>query len=183
LLVVGILGFIGASTYSLENYGTKYSGLGDFSVFVLMGPLMALGAGIAASGAWSWTLVMVSVPVGFFVALILHGNNIHDIPIDRRAGATTLAIVLGFQASKTYYLLLLFGGYAAVGGLVVFDMAPVSTLLTWLTLPLALRHFTIIREAQNPLNPDLGKLRFRAARLHLLVGLLYVIGFMVPVLL
>lgn len=177
LLVVGALGFLGACTYSLEHYGTKYSGLGDFAVFVLMGPLMAVGTSLAASGTWSWNLVLVSLPIGFFVALILHSNNIHDIPIDRRAGATTLAILLGFQASKTYYLFLLFAGYATIGFLALLGLIPAMTLLSWLTVPLALRHLQVLRSAENPLNPDLGALRFKAARLHLLVGLLYVLGF------
>lgn len=178
LLVVSALGLIGALGYSQRHFGYKYTGLGDLCVFLLLGPLMVVGASIAVSGRWDGGLVMVGIPIGFFVALILHGNNLHDLHVDRRAGVTTLAMLLGFQGSKLYYEVVLLAGYGMVGVMVFLALVPSWSLLTFITLPVAWRNLRRVRAARNPSNPILRRLRFGTARLHLLVGMLYVASFL-----
>lgn len=178
LFVVGTLGFLGASGYSFQQYGYKYTGLGDLCVFVMLGPLMTIGTCIAAAGVWNVELILASLPVGCFVALILHGNNINDIPIDRRAGATTLAILLGFEGSKRYYQFLMLTGYFLILVFVLVGIIPEWSLFTFLTIPLAFKNVRIMNDAKNPMSPSLAKLRFVTARLHLMVGLGYVFGFL-----
>jgi len=127
-LFVGCLGFLIASFYTLHrHFSAQYPVLRDFMMFVLMGPLMAVASSIAVSGHWDLKLAAVAIPVGLFVALILHEDEIHNIPIDRRAGATTLAILLGFRGSKLYYLALTVGGYFAIGLMVILGFAPKLT--------------------------------------------------------
>ncbi len=178
LLVVSALGLIGALGYSQRHFGYKYTGLGDLCVFLLLGPLMVVGSSIAVSGEWDGLLVMAALPIGFFVALILHGNNLNDLHLDRRAGVTTLAMLLGFRGSKIYYEALLLAGYGMVGLMVFLGGIPVWTLLTFVTLPVAWRNLRRVRVAKNPSNPSLRQLRFGTARLHLMVGVVYVASFL-----
>lgn len=181
-LAVGAVAFMIASFYSLHQHtSTNYAVARDLLMFVLMGPLMAVASAIAVSGHWNLQLVVVALPIGFFVALILHEHEIYSIPIDRRAGATTLAIVLGFKGSKLYYGLLIAAGYLVIGFLTVLDYIPVWTLMTYLSLPYALYNLRLLREIESPLHPRMAQLRRSTAVLQAMFGVFYLAGFLTEV--
>lgn len=62
-----------------------------------MGPLMAWPTWFIQTGRYSWTPVLVAIPVGFLVSAILNGNDVRDIARGRSAGIVTLASGMGLS--------------------------------------------------------------------------------------
>ncbi|MFB6347445.1 MAG: prenyltransferase [bacterium] len=182
LLTIGTIAFLIASYYCLFQHQSKNRVvIRDLSMFILTGPLMSVAASVAASGHYDWTLVAVSLPVGVFVALYLHEQEIYNIPFDRRAGATTLAMVLGFQWSKIYHLFLLFSGYAFITIMSLLGVIPQWTLLSYLSLPLAIRQLRLLQSIDSPLSPDMQRLRYSTRILQGLFGFFYLAGFLTEI--
>jgi 1,4-dihydroxy-2-naphthoate octaprenyltransferase len=144
---------------------------------------MAVAASIAATGHWDWELCLASLPVGLFIALYLHEKEMYRLPIDRRAGATTLALLLGFEGSKIYYVSLVLMGYAGIAGMVILNLIPNWTMLSYLSIPLAVRNFRLLRRVNSPLSPNLTELRRSTATLHVTFGFFYISGFLTEILL
>ena len=111
VLIVGFVGFLGSTNYS-TGIKFKYRGLGVPFVSFLMGPLEMfvavslllpdIGHYIARPGNLivyiGWTL-----PVAARVGVIMHANDMRDIPTDRAAGIVTLASRLGPRRALGYY--------------------------------------------------------------------------------
>ncbi|HLO34817.1 MAG TPA: LLM class flavin-dependent oxidoreductase, partial [Candidatus Deferrimicrobium sp.] len=111
ILVLGTLGLIGGWGYTAPPLEYKNRALGVPIVFLLMGPLMVEGAYFAVSGAWSWTALVLSIPVGLLVAAILHGNEWRDIREDSRAGISTMSARIGRRWAHYGYVGLVLGAY------------------------------------------------------------------------
>ena len=87
----------------------KYRALGELSVFLAWGPLMALGSMVSSTGGFIDHIVtIVSIPVALLVVATLYANNVRDIERDKSRGAYTLAVILGNYA-KWFYVVLLLG--------------------------------------------------------------------------
>lgn len=114
--VVGmaLLGTAIAIGYTAGPAPLKYLGLGDLSVFVCFGPALMAYSSVVLSGALHYEVIAFTVPVTLYVVATLHANNYRDIEADTRAGARTLAIVLGKEISLWYYYCLLLGAHALV---------------------------------------------------------------------
>lgn len=180
LFVLGFLGALGAASYSGWPFHYKYFGLGEPIVFLLTGPLVTVGASILlyqSTHLWAWAS-LVSLPLAFLAVLRLHGGNTQRIPFDTMAGVFTAARALGFRWSKRAWGLHFFAPYAVTGALVLTGYAPLASLLTLLTLPLALLSIEPLRKASGPLDPACHELRERGAQLHLAFGLIYALSFL-----
>jgi len=78
------------------------------------------------------------------ITAILVVNNLRDLENDRRAGKHTLAVILGEQASRTQYLICIVAAYLVIPLAAVSGVMPWATLLTWLSLPLAIKTARIV---------------------------------------
>jgi 1,4-dihydroxy-2-naphthoate octaprenyltransferase len=172
---IGFTGALGAYVYTGARFSLKYRGLGDLSVFVLMGPALVF------TGTWAFTgktlpeTLAVSLPVALLVTLILHGNNLRDIDTDTAGGVQTVARFLGFNSSVIGFLVLLLSAYISVVLLIVLGTVPPLTGLVALTIPVAVRLIGQVRRAKT--GSDLMDLPVRSAQLHLLFGAVYAAAF------
>src|SRR6266702_4071500 len=91
IVLLGLIGFIGGYFYTAPPFQYKYRALGLPLVFLLMGPLMVVGAYYAVTGTFDPNLLIVSLPVGLLVTAILHGNEWRDVAEDTRHGFTTFS--------------------------------------------------------------------------------------------
>jgi 1,4-dihydroxy-2-naphthoate octaprenyltransferase len=174
ILVLGAIGALGAYFYSGRPVAYKYRALGDPVIFLLFGPLMVTGAYYVQARSIDLVPMLYALPLGCLVTAILHVNNIRDIPVDGRGGGTTVARALGFRRSKAMLHGLLAAAYALVLAGTLLGTFVRSSALALLSAPLAWGLARDVRRAASP--RDLVLLDVAAARVHLVFGLLLVIG-------
>lgn len=176
LLFFAAAGIVGASGYT-TGIRFKYKGLGVPLVAVLMGVLMVTASFFAQTRTLSPASVVVSFPVAFLVAAIMHGNDLRDMTTYRAARIRTTSLIVGAPAAKALF----YGLHAAAYFTIVFGavtrLFPVWSLLSLLALPLSVG---AIRTCATGFRANdaarIGKLEGLSAGTHFLFGLLLIIG-------
>ncbi len=179
ILYLGIFSVLAGWFYTAGPAAFAYTGLGEVVVFVFMGPVMVLGSYFVQTQRIAPEVIWISVPVGLLVAAILHANNMRDLDTDRVNKKRTLANLLGREASRWEYYLLVGGSYLLLVVLVVARTASPFLLLALLTLPSAidLIRTAAIHEAPARLN----KVLRGTATLHGRFGWLMIAGVIVAI--
>eukprot|EP01063_Lacrimia_lanifica_P034501 TRINITY_DN6396_c0_g1_i1.p2 TRINITY_DN6396_c0_g1~~TRINITY_DN6396_c0_g1_i1.p2 ORF type:complete len:313 (+),score=113.36 TRINITY_DN6396_c0_g1_i1:65-1003(+) len=136
LFVAGVV----LSYFYTAGPALKYKALGDVVIFLCFGPLLMQFAfltlvGLGTFGVSSLVLFPYMIPLALLTECILHANNARDIEADRRAGATTLAGVLGFALSRLLFLGMIGAAYAFVVYIALY--LHWGAIFALLTLPLA----------------------------------------------
>ncbi len=185
LWLIGIGGVLVAITYTAGPFPLAYHGLGEIAVAIFMGPAIIVGAYYVMSPSVTDSrigeLCLISLPIAFMVAAILHANNIRDMDADRAVNKRTLAVIFGIRFARAEYMFLVLGTFVAQLLLILFGILPISTLLTLITLPEALRLIHIFNTSQAI--PLLHQAQGRTAKLHGQFGLLVVVGWSLSMLL
>ena len=178
LWLIGIGGVFVAVSYTAGPFPLAYNGLGEIAVAIFMGPAIIIGAYYVMSPAVSHARIgelgLISLPVAFMVAAILHANNIRDMDADRAVNKRTLAVIFGIRFARAEFVFLVIGAYAAQTFVIVLGLLPVYTLLTLITLPEAMRLIHIFNTSRAV--PLLHQAQGRTAKLHGQFGLLMVVG-------
>jgi 1,4-dihydroxy-2-naphthoate octaprenyltransferase len=105
VLVFGALGLALGILYSVPPIQLNACGLGEAAVGLAFGVLPVIGAAWLQSGALDLGSLLLSLPVGLWVANILLVNEVPDIDADAATGKRTLAVVLGPAGTGRLYLL------------------------------------------------------------------------------
>ncbi|MYD09688.1 MAG: 1,4-dihydroxy-2-naphthoate octaprenyltransferase [Chloroflexi bacterium] len=178
LWLIGMGGVFVAVTYTAGPFPLAYNGLGEIAVAIFMGPAIIIGAyyvmSPAVSAARIGELGLISLPIAFMVAAILHANNIRDMDADRAVNKRTLAVIFGIRFARAEFVFLVIGAFAAQTFVIALGLLPVHTLLTLITLPEALRLIHIFNTSRAV--PLLHQAQGRTAKLHGQFGLLMVVG-------
>jgi 1,4-dihydroxy-2-naphthoate octaprenyltransferase len=174
LLWLGLASVAAGFFYTASPVSLAYAGLGELTVFLFMGPAIVTGAYYVQTESWSWTPVIVSLPIGFLVTGILHANNMRDIENDRQHRKRTVATLIGRRAATYEYVLLIGASYVALVAMVVFGVAPWPALVAFLTLPAAVQAVRLAWRTTNP--RALNFVLVRTAMLHTRFGLLLAAG-------
>lgn len=122
---LALAGFVLAFFYTANPFSLKFHGLGDVVIFLCFGPLLMSATAAASSGYIGphWPVVYMSLPLGLLTVAILHANNTRDIHADRKAGARTIAQILGFTGSYYLYIALFVIAYVATAYALAFTYA------------------------------------------------------------
>ena len=179
IVVLGLAGLVGGYTYTAPPFQYKFSPYGIPLVFMLMGPLMVVGAFYAITGTIDSSAIALSIPVGFLVAAILHGNEWRDISEDARAGARTFSVRMGRDAAHWLYLALVVGAYLVLTVAVLAGLLPTWTLLAMLSLPLLVRQIRSAEFGASGQQRAIAMIDLQTAQLHAAFGYLMVIGLVV----
>ena len=189
ILIVGLIGIVFGYGYT-AGMAYKYRGLGVLFVFFLMGPLMVWGgyymqAGDMQTGVFSWAHavipVLASIPIGFLVSGILHGNDYRDMVHDKNAGITTTALMLGNNASQVLQCLLAVLPLLSLPLLAWGKIIPWSAMLPWLLLPMVVQNVKAGMEARKGNQEKLAMLELMGVKLHLGFGVLMILGVIVGI--
>ena len=117
-------------------------------------------------------MLWVAVPVGLITDGILHSNNTRDMVPDKRANIKTLAMGLGAKASAAMYAFEVIFPFAWIAVCSMLGIMPMSTIICFLTLPIAMGcGQTMIKAAKTGSN-IIGDLDVRTANLQLLFSIL-----------
>ena len=188
LLAAGFVGFLGSTNYS-TGIKFKYRGLGVPLVAFLMGPLelfvvctiLAPGSESAvpamSSPALPWRELTLSLPVASLVCVIMHGNDMRDIPSDRAAGIKTVASMLGPKGALAFYWLCHLLPYAVCATLAFLGGR--MFLLPFMAMPLTRRTLAAATRTylSAPDSPPWRRLERASGGIHLIFGILYALSF------
>jgi 1,4-dihydroxy-2-naphthoate octaprenyltransferase len=182
LTIIGIILLCCALGYIYQGppFRLGYQGLGEILCFIAYGPLAVSAAYYSQTQTWSWTNLAASVIVGIITSLILFCSHFHQVKDDLVAGKRSPIVRLGTALSAQ--LLPWFGGsiYALTGVFVILGIFPVWTLLSWLSLPIALKLFQHVQRYHN--QPEkVFNCKFIAVAMHFCSGLFLGLGFLLAV--
>ncbi|MFB6310482.1 MAG: 1,4-dihydroxy-2-naphthoate polyprenyltransferase [Salinirussus sp.] len=188
ILLVGISGILAGLLYTGGPYPYGYYGLGDLFVFVYFGIFAVSGtyfvqAVAVRSGGPPMGIPPGTLPPAVLVAslaaaglstAILVVNNLRDRETDAAAGKRTLAVIIGYTASRVEFVALL--GLAYVVPLILWVHFAYAewVLLPLASLPLALSvtRTVLTRTDGDALNPALE----RTGRLLAIHSVLFATG-------
>ena len=178
ILVIGLAGVVAGITYTGGPLPYGYRGLGDLFVFVFFGLVAVVGTyyvqavGAVAGPFPLWipdgtmpaTAIVAGLPAAGLSTAILVVNNIRDRETDAASDKRTLAVILGYRASRIEWTAMVGMAYAVP---IVFwlDGGNPLVLLPLVTVPFAFRIATSVwrrtdGEALNPALERTGKLLF-----------------------
>lgn len=95
-----ILFAVGAVTLLAYTYPFKYWGLGEFSIFLIWGPILIGGVYFVLSGAWDWQVALAGVPFGLSVASINVAKHIDKHDDDKAKGVGTFPVRVGEKFAR-----------------------------------------------------------------------------------
>ena len=174
VLVVGVAALVATLTYTGGPSPYGYRGMGEVSVFVFFGLVATVGSRYAHDGNMPAEAWLLAIPVGFTASAILWANNIRDIDTDSMVGKRTMAVILGRQRARAFYVALVGGAFGLATVWALLGLAPPWTALALLAFPLAVPLIRTIRSDSD--GPALIRVLEGTARLHLLVGVCLAIG-------
>ena len=199
LLVTGFIGFLGSTNYS-TGIKFKYHGLGVPFVSFLMGPLeifvalALLHPSLARESLlmqvfppFLFGAILLTLPIAALVGVVMHGNDMRDIPTDRAAGIVTFASRLGPKGALGYYRVCHTLPYGVTLCLIAFSCFRYGY-FTWtcswfalplLALPLSVRTVAVATKVyrSRPDNPPWRGLERASGAVLLVYGTLYALSF------
>jgi 1,4-dihydroxy-2-naphthoate octaprenyltransferase len=139
VLVIGAAAIVAAVAYTGGPYPLGYHGLGEVFVFLFFGLTSVVGTYWVQTGTAPALTWLMAAAIGSIVTAIIVVNNLRDVEQDRAAGKRTVAVRIGALPTKVEYATLMALPYALLTVLVTLGALPMWALLTWLSLPVALR--------------------------------------------
>ena len=177
IVFLGVFGVFCGFFYTAAPLHIGYRGFGEFIVGLCFGPLVVFGSYFVQTLSWSSVPVLAAVPVGIHIGLVLLINEFPDKEADAAVGKKTLVVLLGKKTALRIYYAGLILSYIVIPAGILAGLFPPLTLLSWLTLPLALKIFRISKKHFQS-TPDLLPANLLTIRLHLLFNLLLAAGFL-----
>lgn len=143
ILVLGLIGVLSGYFYTTE-FAPR--GVGEVLVGLNFGPLVIIGSFFVQAQVITFESIAASIPMGILILEVLWINEIPDFHADAKAGKKTLVTRIGRKKAADIYAVLLFSTYAVMLMLVGFSLMPVLTLVSFLTLPLAVKAVLVARK-------------------------------------
>jgi 1,4-dihydroxy-2-naphthoate octaprenyltransferase len=114
LILVGLVSFAAGWFYTGGPRPYGYAGLGEVFVFVFFGLVATVGSCYVQTGTFTWLSFGASLAVGCLATALLVINNLRDIPGDTESGKRTLAVKMGDQRTRVFYVVLMILPYLIV---------------------------------------------------------------------
>jgi 1,4-dihydroxy-2-naphthoate octaprenyltransferase len=171
LLLVGAAAIAAGWFYTGGPKPYGYLGLGEVFVFVFFGLVATAGTTFAAIESVTALSLVMGSAVGALACALLVINNLRDIPTDREVGKRTLAVRLGDQRTRWFYVLLIGASFLLSAAGAAWRL---PVLLGLAAIPLAIRPVRSVLGGASAaaLIPVLGE----TGKLQLAWGLLVTIG-------
>ena len=170
---IGVLGLL----LPLFYYVLKAHVLGDLDILLCFALLPGIGTCYVATGDYHPEMLLFCLPFGLHIVAILHANNTRDILSDKKAGLETLCGKVGARASQWIYFAEIVVPYVLVVLFCLLCGLSWWLLVTFLSLPVALRNLKTMMGKGNVENGSIMRLDQSTAQFQFQFGLLYALGF------
>lgn len=137
VVYVAIAGGVIAVFYTAPPISLNFRGFGETALFFAFGPLITIGVYVAMTGVFSYEALLAGIPLGLLTMNIGFISNIFDVPSDASHKKLTMAVKLGQKNSVALLGIFEAIAFTVIGAGVYFNILPVWTLLSLVTLPLA----------------------------------------------
>ncbi len=174
--LIGVLAILSALAYTGGPYPLGYNGLGELFVFLFFGLAAVVGTYYVQAQAISTAALWSALPLGLLAMAVLTVNNLRDIATDRASGKRTLAVRLGEDGAVWEYRIFLGLAYLAAAAGFLGGVFSAWVLLTWLSLPLAVR---LTRQVSILRGRALNTLLARTSQLELVFAVLFALGMII----
>lgn len=167
LFIIGGISILAAWGYTGGKKPYGYIGFGELSVFVFFGLVATIGSYYIQSEELNWQIFLLSIPVGCLSCAVLVINNLRDLSNDKLVGKRTLAVLLGDNKTRNFYIVLLVISQLVSISAAVID---IKMLFTLICIPMAVNVIKRIATGVGGIEliPILGK----TARLQLLLAII-----------
>jgi len=166
----------------------KYIGLGELAVILIWGPLMVGGGYFVITGAWSWNVILASLPYALGPTTVIFGKHIDKLGQDSSKGIHTLPVLLGERNSRFAVKGMIALQYLLVVGLVLagyFSPLMLITLIGLKNVPAVWKMLSQPKPAERPADypADAWPLWFSAAAFlqNRLYGLMFLLGLILSI--
>ncbi len=163
-------------TYQGPPFRLGYHGLGEIICTICFGPLAVSAAYYSQTQSWSIANLTASLIIGISTSLILFCSHFHQVKDDLAAGKLSPIVRMGTKrgakvlqwSTASIYVLTAFG--------VIAHLFPVTTLLVFFSLPLAIKLTNFVSDYHD--RPDrVRTCKYLAVRLQFVSGVLLALGF------
>jgi 1,4-dihydroxy-2-naphthoate octaprenyltransferase len=139
-----ILGFAITAIYF---YSTKIvnAGLGELFV-AIKGAMIVLGSLYVQNAVLDQAALYGGTIVGLLSATVLFINSYPDYEADKSKGRRTLVIIFGRKAASTIFPMFIIAAYALIAGGIFFGLTKVYSLITYVSMPLAIKSAIALRK-------------------------------------
>ncbi|EGG15450.1 UbiA prenyltransferase family protein [Cavenderia fasciculata] len=166
LIPLCFCGFILFACYTSGPIPLKYYAMGDLTIFIEFGPILALGGFIGQTNFLALSPIYYCIPTAFLVTAILHVNNTRDAKSDKDANVSTLANILG--QNNSFILLVIY--YSLAYGMIVYMALKQNSQMMLLPFILLPKVFTLFKKFYNQqwdqLDAEAAIISFFFAGLH-----------------
>ncbi len=150
IAAVGSVSMAVGYIYSAGPRPLAYTSFGELTAGIFMGPVIVLIAYYIQTRALGLSSVLMSIPISILVAAILLANNIRDADGDRKKGRKTIAILYGRSKATRFLEMLFVLTFAWTALLVVFKYASPYILISFASIPKAVKSIRIFRSETTP---------------------------------
>lgn len=159
VLIIGAACMLAGLAYSTGPWPLVNNGLADLFVLVFFGFVAVVSTVFVITLSIPVEAWLGGLAAGVLTVNILVVNNIRDIKSDRRAGRKNIPVLYGRQAGEIEYSIMLVIAYLVPAVLFVVMGFQPWALLTFITLPLAIRNYQELRKTPDGklLNIQLAK--------------------------
>ena len=179
ILWIGLFGGITSYLYSAPPFKLVHRGFGEPIIGLNFGVLMVLGTYFVQAGELSITPVIASLPVALLIIAILYINEFQDYNADKAIGKLNWVARLGRKNAAKGYLAIIVLTYLCVTFGVLYGALPITSLIAFLTIPLAIKASRItLLNYDNP--TQLAGANAGTIMLHMLIGLILAVSCLMP---
>lgn len=171
-----VLGLILAScflgyTYQGPPFRFGYLGLGEVICFFTFGPMAIASAYYSQTESFSVNSLWASILIGISTSIILFCSHFHQVEDDLKAGKRSPIVRLGTANGAKVLTISTISFYSLCVLFVVLQILPSSSLIVFLSLPIALKMINHVQANHD--RPSLVQnSKFIAVNYHFLSGLL-----------
>ncbi len=170
-MLVGAIAIIASIGWAMPPLKLSYRGLGEITVAIVAGPLLAEQAWMLATGTFDTRALWIGVPFGALELSMALMHGISDRVKDAEVGKRTLIVRIGDRRAAIAHGLALAAAFGALIALVALRLLPTTSLLALAVLPLAVKSARMaLKAAADRRTLDTAMHAFPAYTIHALVG-------------
>ena len=136
-----LLPLVAAAAISIYFYTPAFAHwyIGEIVTGLNFGPLMVLGGYFIMTGEYSYSALAAGIIPGILVGNLLFLNEFPDMEADKGVGRKNVVIKFGLETASKIYVALIASTYAWVLICIATNLLPITTIVTFITLPTALK--------------------------------------------